>query len=70
MQQSEKNLHVFLWFRCVVAKEHKDMPYAFNEPGLQQEVAPYTAQDFLAEMKEPKVESMTPCLHQLLCTTG
>ncbi|CAN0040923.1 unnamed protein product, partial [Hapterophycus canaliculatus] len=41
-------------FRCVVAEEHKDMPYAFNEPGLQQEVAPYTAQDFLSEMREPK----------------
>lgn len=31
------------------------MPYAFNEPGLQSEVAPYTAQDFWAEMGDPKV---------------
>ncbi|CAN0238126.1 unnamed protein product, partial [Laminaria digitata] len=30
------------------------MPYAFNEPGLQSEVAPYTAQDFWAEMGDPK----------------
>lgn len=41
--------------RCVGAQEHKDMPYAFNEPGLQNEVAPYTAQDFWAEMGDPKV---------------
>lgn len=40
--------------RCVGAQEHADMPYAFNEPGLQDEVAPYTAQDFLAEMADPK----------------
>lgn len=31
------------------------MPYAFNEPGLQSEVAPYTWQDFWAEMGDPKV---------------
>ncbi|CAM9445784.1 unnamed protein product [Discosporangium mesarthrocarpum] len=30
------------------------MPYAFNKPGLQQKVAPYTAQDFLSEMTDPK----------------
>lgn len=41
--------------RCVGAQEHKDMPYAFNEPGLQDEVAPYTVQDFWAEMGDPKV---------------
>lgn len=41
--------------RCVGAQEHEDMPYAFNEPGLQDEVAPYTAQDFWAEMGDPKV---------------
>ncbi|CAM9982542.1 unnamed protein product [Ectocarpus sp. 8 AP-2014] len=40
--------------RCVCAQEHKDMPYAFNEPGLQSEVAPYTAEDFWAEMGDPK----------------
>ncbi|CAM9764203.1 unnamed protein product [Ectocarpus fasciculatus] len=40
--------------RCVSAQEHKDMPYAFNEPGLQSEVAPYTAEDFWAEMGDPK----------------
>ncbi|CAM9217953.1 unnamed protein product [Pylaiella littoralis] len=39
--------------RCVMADEHKDLPYAFNEPGLQKEVSPYTAQDFLAEMDDP-----------------
>lgn len=36
-----------------MADEHKDLPYAFNEPGLQKEVSPYTAQDFLAEMGDP-----------------
>lgn len=30
------------------------MPYAFNEPGLQSMVAPYTIQDFLSEMFEPR----------------
>lgn len=41
--------------RCVHAKTHKEMPYAFNEPGLQNEVASYSLQDFFAEMDDPKV---------------
>lgn len=39
----------------MAAKAHADLPYAFNEPGLQNEVAPYTMQDFLSEMADPKV---------------
>ncbi|CAM9606812.1 unnamed protein product [Choristocarpus tenellus] len=40
--------------RCLAAHDHKDMPYVFNEPGLQEEVAPYTWEDFLSEMSHPE----------------
>lgn len=51
--------------RCVHATTHKEMPYAFNEPGLQNEVAPYTLQDFVAEMEDPKVGIMR-CQHKIV----
>lgn len=53
--------------RCVAAKANKDLPYAFNGPGLQNKVAPYTLQDFLVEMGDPKASVKRALAIFLLC---